>query len=233
MTVAQRLARDRKMRLRRDKDLRQAVVDDIGELARREIGIDVGVVEARAVACNSAFDVTRMVLHEDGVVVGPLEAHGSHEMCDLVGARLQLSVRDRLARLSHDDSGMTGVGGEELLHRSPLLLFPFRRQPEGWPQKHCTHCGLKTPTRQGAFVCAIQTPVAAGPKKRQLTAQLSRSAAVHNQARPSHHNVRSSPNSRLTRATNSSSLSAASATTCSSVLLARPLSACAASGPAG
>jgi hypothetical protein len=50
---------------------------------------------------------------------------------------------------------------------------------------------------------------------------------------PSHHNVRSSPNSRLTRATNSSSLSAACVTICSSVLLARPLSAGAASGPAG
>lgn len=68
-----------------------------------------------------------MVLHEDGVVVGPLEARDSQEMCDLVGPRLQLSVRDRLARLSHDDRGMAWFGGEDSLHRSPRRRFYLRR----------------------------------------------------------------------------------------------------------
>ena len=96
--LAQRLAGDREMRLRRDEHLRQAVVDDIGELARGQIGIDVGVIEPRALARDSAFDVTRVVLHEDGVVVASFQADGAQEMRDFVGARLQLSVGDRLAR---------------------------------------------------------------------------------------------------------------------------------------
>ena len=68
--------------------------------------------------------------------------------------------------LSHDGSRRwtSKVGGEELLHRSPLLLFSFRRQPEGSPQKLCTHCGLTTPKRQGALFVQFKRPLLLAPR---------------------------------------------------------------------
>jgi hypothetical protein len=77
-------------------------------------------------------------------MVAPVEADGSQEMRDFVGARLQLPVGDRLARQGHDDRGMARVGGEESLHRSSHAAgFRFDDEVLEWVRDalHASHAG--------------------------------------------------------------------------------------------
>jgi hypothetical protein len=55
--------------LRRNQNFGFAVVENVGQLVRRQKRIDAGVIKARACAGATAFDIARIVLHEDGVVI--------------------------------------------------------------------------------------------------------------------------------------------------------------------
>jgi hypothetical protein len=59
---------------RGDQDLRLTVIEDVGHLVRRQIRVDAGVIETSPFAGCAAFDVARVVLHEDRVVVETGEA---------------------------------------------------------------------------------------------------------------------------------------------------------------
>jgi len=89
---------------RGDQHPRGAVVDDVGELVRGQVGIDAGVVQPRALAGPAALEVAAVVLHEYRVVVQALQAVGAQQVREAVGARLVLGVGHRLAAARHDES---------------------------------------------------------------------------------------------------------------------------------
>ena len=71
--LLQRLGRHRALLLGEDQHLRLAVVDDVGDLVGRQKRVDAGVVQPRTLAGRAAFEVARVVLHEDRVVIQALE----------------------------------------------------------------------------------------------------------------------------------------------------------------
>ena len=115
--TAQRLAGD-------DQRLRVAVVDDVGQLVTGEVRVDRRVVEPAALPCAAALQVPRVVLHEDRVVVEPLQSVGAEQVGEAVGARLVVGVGDRLAGAGHDDRRLIGA-----LDR--VLAWVHRPQPPG------------------------------------------------------------------------------------------------------
>ena len=94
---------------RGDQHLGLAVLQDVGELFRGEMGVDAGVVEARALARGAGFEIAGVVLHEDGVVVERSEPGGAQEMGEPIAARFQFPVGDPFARSSHDDRRLIGA----------------------------------------------------------------------------------------------------------------------------
>ena len=96
----QRLARDVELCPRGDEDARLAVGEDVGELARGQVGIDAGVIEAGPLAGAAGFQIAAVVLHEDRIVVEPLQAAVAKQMRQPVGARVQLAIGDGLAASS-------------------------------------------------------------------------------------------------------------------------------------
>ncbi len=92
--------------LRGDQDPRLAVGEDVGELARGEVGIDAGVVEPCALAGAAGLEVAAVVLHEDRIVVEPLQAALAEQMRQAVVARLQLAIGHDLAGPGHDEGGL-------------------------------------------------------------------------------------------------------------------------------
>jgi hypothetical protein len=66
-----------------------------------------------------------MILHQNGEVVGPLEADGSQEVRDSIGARLQLSVGDRLARQAMMIAGWRGSAVRSRSIVPPSCCFSF------------------------------------------------------------------------------------------------------------
>ena len=108
-TFAQRLERDCASGLRGNEHLGQAVVDDVGELARGQERIDVGPIEPGPLAGDVALDEAGVVFHEYGIVVAPLEPDRAQEMGEPVAARIQFPVGDRLARSRHDDRRLIGA----------------------------------------------------------------------------------------------------------------------------
>jgi hypothetical protein len=101
--IGHRRERDVALRLRRDQHPGEAVVDDMGDFARRQERINAGVIEARSLARRATLDEPDVVLHEDGIVVEPLEADIAQKMRQPVAARLELAIGDGFARLRHDD----------------------------------------------------------------------------------------------------------------------------------
>ena len=116
-----RRERDVALRLRRDQRPGEAVVDDIGDFARGQERIDVGVIEARSLARCAALDEADVVLHEDGIVIKALEADIAQEMRQPVAARLELAIGDRFARSRHDDGRLIGTryGVQAWVHSLP------------------------------------------------------------------------------------------------------------------
>ena len=117
-----------RLRLRRDQDLRLRVLEDIGEFACGQKRIDVGVVEARPLARRAEFDIARMVLHEDGIVIAALQARRAKEAREAIAALVELAIGDRLARTRHDDGRVIGAQRRVLsrIHApSSLLRGPF------------------------------------------------------------------------------------------------------------
>ena len=49
-------------------------MEDVGQFLGREEGVDAGVVQPGALAGHTGFDEMRVVLHEPGVMVQPLNA---------------------------------------------------------------------------------------------------------------------------------------------------------------
>jgi hypothetical protein len=92
-----------------DGHLRVAVVDDVRDFLGGEIGVDAGEVETGALARRARFEVARVVLHEDGVVVEALEIDRPQQMGELVGPGLELGVRDGLSGVGHDEGRAIGV----------------------------------------------------------------------------------------------------------------------------
>ena len=74
------------------------LVEDVGEFARRQVGIDAGEIEAGALAGAAGFEVAAVVLHEDRIVVEPLQAALAEQMRQPIAARLELAHRSRPRR---------------------------------------------------------------------------------------------------------------------------------------
>ena len=103
-----RTARERHLRhaafgFRCDQNFGFAVVDNVGKLVRRQERIDARIIEARARAGAATLDITRVVFHEDGVVIEAAKPPGPEKMREAIAARLKLGVSHRLARLRHDE----------------------------------------------------------------------------------------------------------------------------------
>ena len=102
----QRRQRHVALGLRGDQHLRLAVVQDIGELLGRQEGVHARVIMAGPLARRAAFDIARVVLHVDRVVIDLAEAASPQQMRKPVAARFELAVGDRLAGPSHDHGRM-------------------------------------------------------------------------------------------------------------------------------
>ena len=105
------LAGDVELLPRRDEHPRLAVVDDVGELLGRQVRVDARVVEARPLARPAHLHVAGVVLHEDRVVVEPLEPLVAQQVREAVGALLELAVGDDLATRGHDERRLIGARG--------------------------------------------------------------------------------------------------------------------------
>ncbi|MEY9220264.1 hypothetical protein ABH974_000687 [Bradyrhizobium ottawaense] len=101
-----RLAGDVELRHRGDQDLGLAVDQQIGELARRQERVDAGVVQPGAFAGAAGLQIARIVLHEDRVVVEPLQAVLAEQVGQPVAARIELAIGDGLACGRHDEGGL-------------------------------------------------------------------------------------------------------------------------------
>ena len=115
---------------RGDQRLRPAIVDDEGEFPGRQVRIDVGVIEAAPLAGRVALDVSRMVLHEDRIVIAALEAERAQEMRQPVAARLELAIGHGLSRPRHDDGRL--IGARERVQARIHALPPVRQRRRPW-----------------------------------------------------------------------------------------------------
>ena len=110
---------------RSDEDARLAVVDDVGDLFRREERIDAGVVQAGALTAGAGFQIALVVLHENGDVITGAEALRAQEMRQSVCTGLVFAVADRRTRRRHDHCRPIRVpnGVRSWIHmRSPVFL---------------------------------------------------------------------------------------------------------------
>ena len=105
-TLLEGLASHLELGARGDQDARFAVGDDVGEFACRQVGIHAGEIESGALAGAAGFEVTAVVLHEDGIVVQPLETAIAQQMRQPITARLERGIGHCLARVRHDESGL-------------------------------------------------------------------------------------------------------------------------------
>ena len=80
-----------------------AVVDDVGHLFGRQIGVDAGVVEAGPLGRPLEFEHAGIVLHEDGHVVEPSQSVGPEQLGQSVGSPLVLAECDDLTARGHDE----------------------------------------------------------------------------------------------------------------------------------
>ena len=108
---AQRRQRQRDVALvdGRHDHLRLRVVDDVGDFVGRQVRVDAREVQAGALGGALALEQARVVLGEEGDVVGAAQAHVAVEMGDAIGARLVLAQRHGLARRRHDEGGVVGT----------------------------------------------------------------------------------------------------------------------------
>jgi hypothetical protein len=85
-----------------------AVVDDVGQFIRRQIRIDAGVIQAGSLAGAAAFDVARVVLHEDRIMIETFQAAISQKMREPVGACFKFRIGNGFPGLRHDKGGLVG-----------------------------------------------------------------------------------------------------------------------------
>ena len=112
---------------RGDQDARLAVVDDVGELVRRQVRIDAGVIEPGPLAGAAGLEVAAVVLHEDRIVVEPLQPELAQQMRQAIAARLELAIGHGLAGRRHDEGGLQRTQMSMLagIHRvSHFLMRP-------------------------------------------------------------------------------------------------------------
>ena len=108
-----------------------AVGDDVGEFARRQVGIDAGVIQSGALAGAAGFEVAAVVLHEDGIVVEPLQAAIAKQMRQPIAARFQFGVGHGLAGTRHDEGGLQRTKMSVLAGIHRALQVSFMRPEQG------------------------------------------------------------------------------------------------------
>src|SRR6185437_3909224 len=93
---ARDLRRDRQrgllQRLGGHEDLRLAVLDDVLDLAGRQLRGQAGEAQARALGGPQELVVARVVLDEEGDRVAGREAQAAEQVRALVGAGVQLAI---------------------------------------------------------------------------------------------------------------------------------------------
>jgi len=124
--IAERGDSDLAPSLRREQNLRQAVVDNVGEFTGFQRRIDAGIIEPRPCTRDATLDVARVVFHEDGIVVESLEPHCPQEMGKSITARLKLTIGDGLARSGHDDGRLVSALNGVLARVHPFLPLRAR-----------------------------------------------------------------------------------------------------------
>jgi hypothetical protein len=105
-----------------DQELGGAVVEDVGQLRRGQVGVDARVVQAGPLPRTAGLQVPVVVLHEDRVVIQTAQPPGAQQMGQPVGPGLILGVTDPLAGRGHDERGLIGAltSMPAWVHRVPL-----------------------------------------------------------------------------------------------------------------
>ena len=105
-----------------DQEPGGAVVQDVGQLRRGQVGVDARVVQARPLPRTAGLQVPVVVLHEDGIVIQPAQPPGAQQMSQPVSPGLVLGVRNALAGRGHHERGLTGplTSMRTWVHRIPL-----------------------------------------------------------------------------------------------------------------
>ena len=140
------------------------LVEDVGEFARGQVRVHAGVIEARALAGAAGFEIAAVVLHEDRIVVEPLQAAVAKQMRQPVAARLQFAIGDGLAGAGHDEGGLQRTKLSMLagVHVGSSLLTrpsPEFRAPAPVPRS-CAGCAAP---RACAIACCAMRSKCSGP----------------------------------------------------------------------
>ena len=94
---------------RRDDRACPAVTDDVGDLGRRQVPVHGRVVQPRPQGGPHHLEVAQVVGEQDGDVVAAAKTPLVPELRQLVGALVELLVRERGARAGHDHGRMVGT----------------------------------------------------------------------------------------------------------------------------
>ncbi len=92
-----------------NNSLALAVGDDVGDLVRRQVGVDQREVQAGPF--GGAFDLeqSRAVFHQDRDVVAPLQASRAQQVRGPIAPGFVVAIGHGLAGRGHDDGGLVGV----------------------------------------------------------------------------------------------------------------------------
>ena len=102
--------RQRRQGGRGDQDLGPAILDDVGDLGRRQLGRDTGVVEPGPLGRPGDLEVAGIVLHHQGDDVAWPQAQRAEEVRALVRSLVELAIGHRLAGAGHHIGGAVGSG---------------------------------------------------------------------------------------------------------------------------
>ena len=102
------LGRDVAVRVGDDEHLRVAVVEDVRGFVGGEVVVDGRVEEPGALRGPAELEVLGPVLHQDRDVVAEAQPRVPEQLRELVGAVVQLPVRDRVAGAGHDVRDLVG-----------------------------------------------------------------------------------------------------------------------------
>src|SRR2546427_7108056 len=106
--------------------------------------MDASIIQPGPLAGAARFQVAAVVLHEDRIMVEPLQAELAEQMRHAIAARLQFAIGHGLAGRSHDESGLKRTEMSVLagVHRVSNVLMPreeeFRAPRRG--RRSCADC---------------------------------------------------------------------------------------------
>ena len=101
--------RHRPPRGRAEQHPRLRVGHDVGDLVRRQVGVDEREIQAGPLGAALDLEHPDAVFHEDGDVVAALEPGSPQQVRHPVGSCLELGERHGLARRAHDDGCLIRV----------------------------------------------------------------------------------------------------------------------------